>query len=185
MKNAFIIHGAYGSPNENWIPWLKNRLESNGYSVIAPKFPTPENQNYECWMEVMQPHFSEFNNETVLIGHSIGATFVLSILEKLNLPISHAILISGFLGSLDNEEFDTINKTMSEREFDWKKIQANSPKFSIFHGGNDPYVSKEKAIELGEHLSTEPIFIENGGHLNESAGFLEFPLLLEEIRKYG
>ncbi|MFC1802322.1 hypothetical protein ACFLY7_02680 [Patescibacteria group bacterium] len=26
MKTAFIIHGAYGSPNENWITWLEKEL---------------------------------------------------------------------------------------------------------------------------------------------------------------
>ena len=27
MTNAIIIHGAYGSPEENWFPWLKMKLE--------------------------------------------------------------------------------------------------------------------------------------------------------------
>jgi len=34
---------------------------------------------------------------------------------------------------------------------------------------------------LGKLLDAEPIFIPNGGHLNEAAGFTEFPLLLNKI----
>ncbi len=45
MTNVFIIHGAYGHPEENWIPWLKSKLKELGYRVFVSKFPTPENQS--------------------------------------------------------------------------------------------------------------------------------------------
>lgn len=41
MKNAIIIHGTEGYPEENWFPWLKNELELIGYNVIVPQFPSP------------------------------------------------------------------------------------------------------------------------------------------------
>lgn len=44
MKNVLIIHGAYGNPKENWIPWLTAKLEAVRYKVDTPQFPTPENQ---------------------------------------------------------------------------------------------------------------------------------------------
>ena len=31
----FIIHGAYGNPNENWIPWLKESLERRAEGKIC------------------------------------------------------------------------------------------------------------------------------------------------------
>jgi len=40
MANIFIIHGAYGNPDENWIPWLKTELEKLGNRVFVPKFPS-------------------------------------------------------------------------------------------------------------------------------------------------
>ena len=180
MKNAFIIHGAYGKPDENWIPWLKQELESNGYKVITPAFPTPAGQNYDNWMQIVEPHLTDFNEETVLIGHSIGASFTLSILEKLNVKIEKTILASGFVGPL-GLELDEINMTIAEREYDWNKVRSNSVGFVILHGSEDPYVPDAKAAELGKLLDTEPVLIPNGGHLNEAAGFTEFPLLLSQI----
>ncbi|MFT5036831.1 MAG: putative alpha/beta hydrolase family esterase [Candidatus Azotimanducaceae bacterium] len=187
VKNAFIIHGAYGNPDENWIPWLRTELESSGYNVFAPQFPTPEGQSYDSWMNVIELHLSEFNKKTVLIGHSIGATFALSILEKLDVQIAKTALVAGFVGSFEgkyaNQMFDSINKTIAEREFDWEKIKNNSKEFYILYGNNDPYVPPEKPHELGKHLQVEPIVIPGGGHLNEDADFLKFPELLQVIEK--
>ncbi len=40
-RTAFIIHGSYGNPEENWIPWLKRELQQYNFDVIvrelAPK----------------------------------------------------------------------------------------------------------------------------------------------------
>lgn len=183
MKNAFIVHGSFGHPEENWIPWLKTELENAGYQVTVPVFPVGDRQNYENWMQVIYPYLSEMNSETVLTGHSIGPAFILGILEQLERPIHKAVLVSGFLGLLGNETFDAVNKTISVREFDWEKIKNNAMNFVMLHGSDDPYVPTAKAVELGGYLGVTPIMIENGGHLNEAAGFTEFPKLLEELLK--
>lgn len=180
MKNAFIIHGAYGKPDENWIPWLKQELEGNGYKVTVPAFPTPDGQNYDNWMQITEPHLTDFNEETILVGHSIGASFTLSVLEKLNIKIKKTVLASGFVGPL-GLELDEINRTIAERVLDWDKVRANSSELVVLHGKEDPYVPDAKATELGKLLNTEPVFIPNGGHLNETAGFTEFPLLLDKL----
>lgn len=179
MKNAFVIHGAFGNPKENWIPWLKAQLESREYAVSVPVFPTPEGQNYDNWMRTVEPYLKDFNEDTILVGHSIGATFTLCVLERLDVQIAKTLLVSGFLGSLENEEFDAVNRTIAERSFDWAAIKQHSKEFCIFHGSDDPYVPLTKAAELGQHLDVVPTVIPNGGHLNEAAGFREFPKALQ------
>ncbi len=32
MRNVFIFHGTEGYPEENWFPWLKEKLEAVGIS---------------------------------------------------------------------------------------------------------------------------------------------------------
>ena len=179
MKEALIIHGAYGNPNENWIPWLKTELEKFGYEVAIPTFPTPENQSLENWLDVVSPHLEKLDSESVLAGHSIGAVFLLSVLEKLNEPVKATVFASGFLHDLGNDDFDTVNRSFYEKDFDWQKVRQNTRKVFVFHGDNDPYVPLKEAESLAEKLGVKVQTIKNGGHLNESAGFVEFPTMLE------
>lgn len=181
-RNVFIIHGAYGSPNENWIPWLKKELKQLGKEVIVPTFPTPRGQVLERWLEVFGNFEDKVGEETILIGHSIGATFLLSVLEKLQSPIHTSFLVSGFIGPLNNPKFDKINKTFAEKEFNWPKIRSNCQKFHIIHGDNDPYVLMGKAEELAKNLGVEVEVIKNGGHLNKSAGYTKFEYLIRLIK---
>jgi len=157
-------------------------LEKIGYQVYIPIFPTPENQNLESWLKVIGDLRSNIGAQTIFIGHSVGASFILSILESLDLPVRAAFLVSGFLGLLDNEEFDNLNKEFVDRKFDWDKIKSNTQKFYLYHSNNDPYVPVEKAYELATNLCVKPIIIENGGHFNEKAGYKEFPRLLSDIK---
>lgn len=180
MPQVIIIHGTYGSPTENWFPWLKTELERIDYQVNVPVFPTPENQNLEAWIDVYRN--LNTNSSTILIGHSLGVAFILSRLESLNLPVKAVFLVSGFLGLLNNEEFDRLNKEFVGREFNWDKIKKNANKIFLYHSNNDPYVPMEKAYELANCLGIKPTIIENAGHFNEQAGYTEFPKLLADIK---
>jgi serine hydrolase len=180
MKNAFIFHGANGGPNDNWIPWLKKELEKLGYTVIVPQFPTPKDQSLKNWLNVFDRYKREINGETLMIGHSIGATFILSALERYELPINSVYLVSGFISDLGLKQFDEINESFYNKSFNWENLRENC--FYIFHGDNDPYVPLEKANELARKLASHVILIKNGGHLNTAAGYEKFDFLLEKIK---
>lgn len=183
MKNAFIIHDAYGSSEENWFPWLKKELEELDYEVFVPDFPTPQGQTLENWREVFDVYKEFINEETIFIGHSLGPLFILDILQKLNMTVKASFFVSGFLRLLGNKEFDTINKTFVENNFDWDKISANCKQFIIFHSDNDPYVPIKYANELAETLATVPIIIKGAGHFNSAAAYNKFEELLDKIKE--
>jgi uncharacterized protein len=183
MTNIFIIHGAYGHPNENWFPWLKSELEKLNCTVFIPKFPTPENQTLENWLKVFDKYKKYFNENTIVVGHSIGVAFLLNILEKKNIKIKAAFFISGFIGQLENQEFNKINNSFANKKFDFKKIKNNCEQFFIFHSDNDPYVPLKKAEELSKYFDVKITLVKNAGHFNERAGYKQFPLLLEKIKE--
>jgi uncharacterized protein len=181
--NVFIIHGAYGNPKENWFSWLKSELESLNHKVIIPEFPTPNEQELAKWTNNFQKYKCEINSETILIGHSLGSAFILSILETLNTPVKACFFIAGFIGLLNNKKFDSINKTFTAKDFDWDKIKKNCNKFILFNSKDDPYVPLKKGQELSNILNGELIIKENAGHFNKDAGFTSFKELLTKINE--
>ena len=177
-----IIHGTCGSPDGNWFPWLKKEMESLGHNVYVPRFPTPENQNVASWCEVLRKSAPTFGNNTILIGHSCGATYILSVLNALDNAVAKSIFVSGFVEKLGNEYYDDLNRDFIEREFDWDKIKRNIGTGAIFHGANDPYVPMPVAKNFGEQLGVPLTIIPNGGHLNAESGYTKFPEILKVLK---
>lgn len=180
MPTAIIIHGAYGTPREHWIPWMRAQLEQSGYAVHVPQFPTPEDQSLENWLAVFAEYEQYLDNDSIMIAHSIGVAFTLNVLERLNKPIKAAYLVAGFVGPL-GLELDTINKTIADKEFDWEKIKANCKHFAVISSDDDPYVPLKKGQELAHRLGVDVTLIQNAGHFNARAGYTQFPELLELI----
>lgn len=181
MKKAFIIHGAYGNPNENWFSWLKIELEKVDYKVIVPTFPTPEDQTLENWRKVFSEYIDELDSETIMIGHSLGCPFILDLIQDSDVKIKAIYLISGF-DTLLGHPIDEINKTFVENEFNFEKIKSNCDEIVMFNGDNDKYIKQEISDELAHKLSAEYEVIKDGGHLNATSGFIKFEALLDKIK---
>lgn len=196
--NVFIFHGTGGSPEGNWFPWLKQQLINQGIEVFVPKFPTPEGQSLKAWLKVFEKYQNKVTQETIFVGHSMGPGFIFRLLEKSQVKIKGAILASPFIGFLDNEWFDNLNKTFIDHPFNWEKIKKNCPRFAILSGDNDPYVAikqpesvrdgvAKKLIDEGKRLASKLNvsfkLIKGGGHLNAETNYLEFPEVLTEINK--
>ena len=108
-----IFHGSFGSPDENWFPELKERLENIGQIVLIPKFPTPDNQSLKSWLDIFADIKKKFkkNEQLCFIGHSLGCLFILHAVQKYNLFLDSAIFVNPFLEKLDKPKFDQINST--------------------------------------------------------------------------
>lgn len=180
-KTVFIIHGAYGNAEENWFPWLRGELEKNGYRVFVPDFPTPDGQTLENWEKVFDEYGFYLNEETIFVGHSIAVAFILNVLEKEQKPVRACFLVAGFVDFLDDDELNSINKSFTDKEFNWGKIKNNCMNFHIYHSDNDPYVSLSKAEKLAEKLGVKIKVVGGAGHFNRVAGYDKFELLLEDI----
>lgn len=177
-----IVHGAYGSPQENWFPWLKEQLEADGYEAIVPQFPTPEGQNPKAWLEILNREVSTFDGNLIMVGHSLGPALILRKLEQLEKPIRATFLVSVFVGALGLADFDPINLPFFDPPYNWEKIKKNSGKFFVYNSDNDPYVPLEQGKQVAEKLGVKLNVIQGGGHINASAGYTKFERLLSDIK---
>ncbi|GHS99837.1 hypothetical protein FACS189421_11020 [Bacteroidia bacterium] len=176
-----ILHGTGGSPDGNWFPWLREQLTARGHRVFVPRFPTPDEQSVETWNRALKEQVPQIGSNTILIGHSCGATYILHILESLENPVHASILVSGFIDKLGNEWFDIRNETFVNHKFDWEKIKKNAGRVTLLAGDNDPYVPASAARKLADALSAQLTIIPGGGHLNSEFGYTEFPEILKIV----
>lgn len=181
MNKVFLIHGFQGSPNGGWRPWLMAELEKQDVYACALSMPDPENPVCAEWVEEISRHIERNKNDKIyLVGHSLGAPAILRYLESPQANvISGAILVSPPSEKNQNRKIDSF----LDKEFDFEKIKLHCKTFSIIHGDNDPNVPLDNAKFLSEKLNGDLIIIENGGHLNGSAGWLKLPQCLEAITK--
>jgi len=182
MQNIFIFHGTEGHPKENWFPWLKEQLEEKSCKVIVPQFPSPAGLPAKVseWFDVLKNYEQDINEDTILVGHSLGGVFTLRVLEKLNHPVKAVFLVGTPIGVRPILNFDRDN-SFSGFDFDWSKIKSNCKDFVVYHSDNDPYVSLGNGEQLAKELDVELAFIPNVGHFNTKAGYTTFPNLLERI----
>lgn len=183
MTRAFIIHGTGGYPEENWFPWLKKELKAMDIETVIPQFPTPKNQTPETWFTVISDYLPLIEKDSIMIGHSLGATFLLRVLEKLDHSVAQSIFVAPSIGILPIKYIEGDRPFLSE-PFNWQKIRQNAEKTTVFHSEDDPYICIENGMFVAQQLGAQFIKKDNCGHFNAQAGFRDgFPELLSEIMK--
>ena len=181
-KNYFIIHGSFSSPYSNWIGWLHNYIEKDGFEVYVPDFPIGVGfQNYENWSNLLKVYLNLglINEKTTIIGHSIAPVFISKFLIENKVKVHKLIFVCGFNNYFGiDDEYDNVNKTMYTDNL--QRIKEFADEIICFYSDNDPYVKYEVEKEFVDTVATEPILIKNAGHINSESGFDKF----EEIIKY-
>lgn len=184
MKNALILHGAGNSSQGNWFPWLKCELEKLEYKVWSPDLPDSDVPIVDKWLgAIFGNKDCEFNDETVIFGHSAGATCILRILEQLpeGVKIKKAILVGGVVELGTIPDFYPYKRSMVEKPFDWEKIKRSAKNFYFIASDNDPYqCGEDQAKIMQSHIGGQLIIKPGQGHFNLEIGpqYSQFPFLL-------
>lgn len=180
--NVFIFHGTEGHPGENWFPWLKEELETKGYNVIVPQFPSPPvvAAKVHEWFDVLKKYEQYINEDTVIVGHSLGGVFTLRVLETLKSPIRAAFFVGAPVGVKPILNFDR-DVSFSGFDFKWDEIRNKAKDFAVYQSDDDPYVGLGNGEELAKELGVELSFIPNAGHFNARAGYTKFETLRDKL----
>ena len=188
MKKAVILHGTDGSPEENWFPWLKAKLEAVGYEVWVPLLPGNHTPNRETYAEFLLGSGWDFS-DNIVVGHSAGAVEVLNLLMDDRFPrIRLAVAAAAWAGGdpLDNDEGwlekGQFSHLFPEAGFDFAAIKNKAGKIAFLHGSDDPYCPLEQAEYLAEQLDAPLTIVENGKHLGSN--FREFPELWQILEPH-
>lgn len=177
-RHVIIVHGTGGHPEENWFPWLKQELLSKGFQVHIPHLPDGNPLSLENWRDAFKAYEYALGKDCIVVGHSLGAAFLLSILG--DFEAKAAFFVAPAWGKTNNE-FTPAMAPIADCPFEWDQIRRNCKEFHIFHADNDPYLPLERAETLSRHLQCDVTVIPGAEHFNTASGYTEFPQLLEEI----
>ena len=180
MKNVIIFHGTGGNPNSYWIPWLKVELETLGYKVTVPALPNPNKPDISETLPFVLDNL-EFDEETILIGHSSGSALILSVLENIKPKIKMAILVAGFYKQLSSGY-----NGMIQGRYNWDGIKSHANKFVFINSNNDPWGCDEQMGREMQSFVGGELIVMHDGHMGSDSfnqPYREFPLLVELIEK--
>lgn len=191
-----LFHGAFGSPGSNWLPELKDKLESLGQEAISPAFPvdtwnhvtklgpdSPSNiQNLDNWFKEFDKIYKTFRKGEKLcfIGHSLGPLFILHAIERYNIKLDSAIFVCPFLEALHKSwQIDHVNKSFYKTNFDFKKLKKLIPVSYVLYSNDDPYVPQKYSQDFGNTLGSSMILLKRAGHMNDEVNLNDFPLIID------
>jgi leucyl-tRNA synthetase len=192
---VLVIHGVTGNNNENWFPWLKKQVENSGSEFICPNLPNSNTPTLTEWINHLKKYVNDLDENSIIIGHSLGATAALHLIKNLSKKINKLVLVAPTSKEMGIENFrkkyqnknyfsketiDSIDNFIKEK-IDWEKIKDNVNESVIYFSKNDPYIDIESKKYFEKNISAKFLIYENKGHFNESYGIKEFPELLNVL----
>lgn len=174
MKKVFIFHGTWSSPEDFWFPYIKNNLSKEEFHVTIPNLPNADNPELEECLKFLNQY--NFDEETIMVGHSSGCPLILSILERRKIHIARAIFVAWFSRPLWWEANPILQKS-----YKWEIIQKNCRNFYFINSLDDPWSCNEEEGEIFlKNLWWNLILRTNEWHMGSKKfhqPYKEFPLL--------
>jgi predicted alpha/beta hydrolase family esterase len=116
VRNALLIPGqptreryydpAVPSPsNDHWFPWLAKQLSIRDIHAVCIEMPRAFEPRYPLWKREFDRY--EIGRETILVGHSTGAGFLLRYLsENRSVRPGRVVLVAPWLDPERNPRWD-------------------------------------------------------------------------------
>lgn len=174
MKQIYLIHGWGGSPkSEAWFKWLSEESKERNYKLIIPEMPNTNNPKINEWINKLKDIIKPDEN-TYLIGHSIGCQAIMRYIEKLpkEIKFNGIIFIAGWFNLLEsayesNEE-KNIAKPWLEIPINVEKVKQHSEKILAIFSDDDPCVPLSDSEIFKEKLGAKIIIKKNEEHFNDT-----------------
>jgi len=201
-KNVIILHGWTNGDisnipeflpdsSDNWMGWLKIQLEAVGYKTINPYIRNGYKMEYNEWKKEISKLNLEIDENTILVGWSMGGAFWVRWLGETKQKIDKLILVAPSKirhtpKSSDPEELKQPNPII-DRFIDFQidpKINDRSNGVFIFISNDCKCCGIPSAKIYADTLRAKMIKIKNQGHFtNMERSSPDFPELLEIITR--
>lgn len=122
--------------NKKWHFYLDKDL-GNNFEVIKPLMPNALNARYLEWKIWFEKFFPFLRKDVILVGHSLGGTFLVKYLSENKFPkkIKGLFLIASPFGDRDKKYFLA---DFNPKPKNLKKIYKQCPQINVYHSKDDP-----------------------------------------------
>lgn len=182
MKNVLLIHGFNGIPKI--FQYFKEELEKSDYNVIMPEFPVREEITVEGYFEILDKYKEIFNENLIVVAHSIGNPMFIKYISKNGLKVGKYISLAGFSKDFFNEGKDVLNEKvkltiLTDKELNDAKTMINE-KYSIY-SDSDHLVPFELLEQYCKDINSVAIPMKDIGHMGKKSGLEKLPKVIELI----
>lgn len=185
---VYITHGYTAAPDKHWFPWLESALKPLGIGCYRLAMPNSTKPDPQEWL-LHHLEQIQLDEDTLLIGHSLGCIASLNLLASTANPIRGAILVSGFYQPLPNlpelNPFADLFQQKIAQPRALARIQTVS--YDLIAARNDSVVASQYSHQLAQFLNAESYLeLATGGHFLDREGCTQLPELLPLIqRRFG
>jgi len=163
---------------QNWRDSLQTDLGET-FKVVRLQMPNKINAKYEEWKIYFHRYLEILGDDIVLLGHSLGATFLVKFLaeETLKNRISRVILVAAPFG--EKKTRPSLGDFIFESSTNFEAINSDL-KITLFASDNDKLITNddvEKYRNVIKNLEVKTL--PDRGHFSQN----EFPELISCIEK--
>jgi len=161
---------------KRWGVSLQDDL-GDDFDVILIKMPCKDNAKYSEWKLWFEKYIPLFNDEVILVGHSLGGIFLAKYLSENKFPkkLRGAFLVSA---PYDDETQDSLGDFRLERSLEQLKNQVTD--IYLYHSKDDDVVRFADFESYKKELpNAHAEAFEDRGHINQE----KFPELIRDIKK--
>jgi len=162
----FIQGGGEGAyeEDEKLAAYLRNALGA-AYEVRYPQMPNESDPDYEPWKGQIKNELAALEGEVILVGHSLGSSFMLKYLaeEKIEKRIAGIFLMAAPYWGGDGWQYEGYERIVLPEGFA-SKLPPGVPIF-LYHSRNDEIVPfAHLALYAGKLPQAAIRALDGGGH---------------------
>lgn len=160
---------------KHWLGWLRGELIKVGVDAMAPEMPEPYEPVYKAWCSVFEKFSIDEN--TMLVGHSIGAGFLVRWLSENKVQVGKVALVAPWL-----DPTHELKGWFSDFEIDGELIKRTGG-IIIFVSSDDDKEILESVEKIKSALPSVTLceFSHHGHFTSSSMGTHEFPEILRML----
>ncbi len=182
MNNYFLIHGSYGNPYKNWLPWLKSELSVRKKVCIVPHFPSSYWQNYSCWSCLLKAYLDIgcITEQSTFVTHSLGGIFLAKFLLENKIKVKKIVFIAAFNNLIFEKDKHLYTSFYLEKE-KLSELNEYCNNITCIYSDNDLYIPESVAVDFANTVGARKVCIPNAEHFTGKSGYREFKELLNYL----